>query len=123
MKFKMLLLTALSLPLGACGTTSLFNRPTLAPIDPVVVSPACLVGPVEAQPIEEPPMPEPIVRPAGQPTSSTWDAWLAYEHRRRERAELAGLFFQGERDSYRTAWEMNAETQTQCQAWARRLNQ
>jgi len=74
---------------------------------------------VEAQPIEEPPMPAPIERPAGQPTASNWTQWLAYIDRRRERAELAGLFYQGERDSYRNAYELNAETQTQCMSWAK----
>lgn len=88
-------------------------------IEAVVVSPACLVGPVDAQPVEAPPMPPLIERPAGQPSGQTYPAWLTYEARRRERAELAGLFFEGERNAYRAAWEMNAETQRQCQAWAR----
>lgn len=78
-----------------------------------------MVGPVEAAPVEPPPMPDAIERPAGTPNAQNYDVWLAYEHRRRERAELAGLFFQGERDSYRAAWEMNADTQTRCAEWAR----
>lgn len=68
-------------------------------------------------------MPPEIERPAGQPSAQTYDLWLAYEHRRRERAELAGLFFQGQRDAYRAAWEMNADTQTRCATWARETDQ
>lgn len=64
-------------------------------------------------------MPAPRERPAGQPTAQNYPEWLAYEVTRRERAELAGLFYQGERDSYRTAWEMNAATQERCRDWAR----
>lgn len=64
-------------------------------------------------------MPDPIDRPAGQPSASSWDRWLTYEARRRERAELAGLFFQGERDAIRTANQLNTEQLTQCNAWAR----
>ena len=88
-------------------------------VAPLVISPACLVGPVEAAPVEEPPVPDAIERPAGQPTAQNYPAWLSYEARRRERAELFGLFFQGERDSIKHAYEMNAETQTRCRDWAR----
>lgn len=92
-------------------------------VAPLVISPACLVGPVEAAPVEEPPMPEPIERPAGQASAQSYPAWLAYEARRRERAELAGLFYQGERDALRSAYEMNADTQSRCRDWARAQNQ
>lgn len=92
-------------------------------VAPLVISPACLVGPVEAAPIEEPPIPEAIERPAGQPTAQSYPEWLAYEARRRERAELYGLFFQGERNALLSAFEMNADTQTRCRDWARSQNQ
>lgn len=68
-------------------------------------------------------MPPTIERPAGQPSAQNYPAWLAYEARRRERAELAGLFFEGERNALRSAWEMNADTQVQCQRWAQSAGQ
>lgn len=92
-------------------------------VAPLVISPACLVGPVEAAPVEEPPMPDAFERPAGQPTAQNYPSWLAYEARRRERAELAGLFFQGERNAISEAFEMNADTQTRCRDWARAQDQ
>jgi hypothetical protein len=64
-------------------------------------------------------MPDPIERPAGQPTAQNYPAWLTYEARRRERAELAGLHYLGERDAERNARIMNAETQARCRDWAR----
>lgn len=91
-------------------------------IAPVVVSPACLAAPVEPGEVQEPPMPDAIQRPAGQPSASNWDQWIAYEARRRERAELAGLFFQGERDQLDTAYGLTAEQLRQCNAWARTLD-
>lgn len=92
-------------------------------IAPLVISPACMVDPVEVQPVEEPPMPEAFERPAGQPSASTWNLWLAYEARRRERAELAGLFFQGERDAIEHAYELTAEQMRQCVEWSRAQRQ
>lgn len=65
-------------------------------------------------------MPEPIIRPAGEPNSANWRDWLTYVDRRRERAELAGLFFQGERDVYEQAYGLTAEQMRQCNAWAER---
>jgi hypothetical protein len=64
-------------------------------------------------------MPETIERPAGQPSAANWDQWFSYIVRRQERAELAGLFYQGERDSYRQAWELVAEQLRQCVTWAK----
>lgn len=88
-------------------------------VAPLVISPACLVDPVTENPVEEPPMPAAIERPAGQPSAANWDRWLTYEARRRERAELAGLYYQGERDSIRSALTINVEQMRQCQAWAK----
>lgn len=65
-------------------------------------------------------MPEAIERPAGEPSAANWSLWMAYIDRRRERAELAGLFFQGERDQLDLANDLNTEQITQCNAWARR---
>lgn len=95
--------------------------PTLP--EPLVVSPACLAPPVEAHPVEVPPMPAAIERPAGEPNAANWSAWLTYVDRRRERAELAGLFYQGERNSYEHAYEMTAEQLRQCNGWAREADQ
>lgn len=64
-------------------------------------------------------MPEPIERPAGMPSAANWDAWIAYEARRRERAELAGLFYEGERNAFSEAYNLTAEQMRQCNAWAR----
>lgn len=64
-------------------------------------------------------MPEPIERPAGEPNATNWAAWMAYIDRRRERAELAGLYFQGERDTFEHAYGLTAEQMRQCNAWAR----
>jgi hypothetical protein len=117
------LLTVLSLPLGACGTTSLFRNDPAPVIAPLVISPACMVDPVEPQPVEVPPIPPEIERPAGQPSAQTYPAWLTYEARRRERAELAGLFYQGERNAIEHAYELTAEQARQCARWARRQDQ
>lgn len=62
-------------------------------------------------------MPAEIARPAGAPAVTP--EWLAYIDRRRERAELAGLFYQGERDSFEHAFGLTAEQMRQCNAWAR----
>ena len=67
-------------------------------------------------------MPPEIERPAGQPSAATWTQWVAYIDRRRERAELAGLYYQGERDSFQQAWELVAEQLRQCVAWSRAEN-
>lgn len=91
-------------------------------IAPVVVSPACLAGPVEADPVEAPPFPAEIERPAGQPNAGNYPAWLAYVDRRRERAELAGLFYQGERNAYQHAYELTAEQMRQCNVWAQSVD-
>jgi len=90
---------------------------------PLVISPACLVGPVEPNPVDAPPMPDAIERPAGEPTAANWPAWMAYVDRRRERAELAGLYYQGERNAEEDARVMNADTQTRCAEWARGQDQ
>jgi hypothetical protein len=74
---------------------------------------------VEAHPVDEPPMPELLERPAGEPNATNWPMWMSYIDRRRERAELAGLFFEGERDAIEMANELNAEQLRQCNAWAR----
>lgn len=68
--------------------------------------------------VETPPMPDEIVRPAGEPTAATWRDWITYIDRRRERAELAGLFFEGQRDAVKTANDLNTEQMRQCNAWA-----
>lgn len=64
-------------------------------------------------------MPEALERPAGEPNSTNYPIWMSYFVRRTERAELAGLFFQGERDAIKSANDMNAEQLRQCNAWAR----
>jgi hypothetical protein len=63
-------------------------------------------------------MPDAIERPAGEPNATTWRDWLTYVDRRRERAELAGLFYQGERNEYEHAYELTSEQMRQCNAWA-----
>lgn len=68
-------------------------------------------------------MPPSIERPAGMPSAANWDQWVIYEGRRRERAELAGLFFQGERDAFSQAYELTAEQMRQCNAWADGANE
>lgn len=119
MQFKMSLLLAM-LPLGACGTIHLPMRQTVLPPPPppLVIAPACLIDPVAPGTVAEPPMPPPLERPAGAFADHPAD-WYAYDDRRRERAELAGLFFQGERDAIAEAYETNAATQRACVAWAK----
>lgn len=68
-------------------------------------------------------MPDAIERPAGEPNSQNWTSWLIYEGRRRERAELAGLFFQGERDAFELAYTLTAEQMRQCNGWAERVGE
>lgn len=64
-------------------------------------------------------MPEAFERPAGEPNATNWPVWMTYIDRRRERAELAGLYFQGMRDAYEDAYDMTAEQLVQCNGWAR----
>lgn len=68
--------------------------------------------------VDAPPLPDALERPAGTFIQHP-AAWFAYSDNRRERAELAGLFLQGERDAYRVAWETNATPQRVCAQWAR----
>lgn len=107
---------------GACGTTTPFRPSPVPTIEPLVFPAACLADPVAPAEVEVPPLPDPIERPAGAPSARTWDAWLSYQLRRTERAELAGLFYQGERDAYRHAWELTDEQLRQCVAWSRARN-
>lgn len=68
-------------------------------------------------------MPDAIERPAGEPNATNFAAWLTYIDRRRERAELAGLFYQGERNAIQDAYELTAEQMRQCNAWSRGVGQ
>lgn len=63
-----------------------------------------------------------IERPAGEPSARTWDQWMAYIDRRRERAELAGLYFQGTADSYSQAYHLTEEQLRQCVTFVRAHN-
>lgn len=64
-------------------------------------------------------MPEALPRPGGEPGAANWAEWMTYVDRRRERAELAGLFYEGERNAYQHAYELTAEQLRQCNAWSR----
>jgi hypothetical protein len=85
-------------------------------VAPVVYPASCLADPVEPHPVEEPPMPEALPRPAG---NAAPEAFVAYATRRMERAELAGLFFQGERDAFKQAYDLTAEQLRQCVTFVR----
>lgn len=73
-----------------------------------------MADPEAVREIEEPPMPEAIERPAGEPSARTWDAWLIYSERRRERAELAGLYFQGVAQEALRVNEINSGQMRDC---------
>lgn len=75
---------------------------------PPVIAAACLVDPVEPVAVDPPVLPE-------LPAATAPDYLAA----RTRRAELAGLFFQGERDAERDARQLNARTQAACVDWAR----
>lgn len=77
-----------------------------------------MAPPVEADPVEAPPLPPVIERPAGEPNTQNWPAWMTYAVRRQERAELAGLYYQGVASSEQHANELNTEQLRQCNAWA-----
>ena len=83
---------------------------------PLVLIPECRVEPVEPGTVEMPPLPDLLPRPASNAPAS---AFLAYDDSRRERAELAGLYYQSDRDAVRQAYDTNAATQRVCAAWAR----
>lgn len=108
------------LPLGACGTMSRLYRSDPAPPlpQPLVISTACLADNVEPAVIEPPPIPPAIERPAGEPNATNYPGWLTYVDRRRERAELAGLFYQGERNAIRDAYNDTDIQHDECRAWA-----
>jgi len=71
---------------------------------------------VEPVAVEEPPIPAPLPRPASNAASADF---VNYATNRMERAELAGLFFQGERDAERDARVTNATSQAACANWAK----
>lgn len=75
---------------------------------PLTIPAACGLLPVEPQAVDEPTLP-PL-------PASTAPGYLAT---RTQRAELAGLFFQGQRDAYEGAYNTNAASQRLCAAWAR----
>lgn len=75
---------------------------------PLVVPAECRVLPVEPQEVQAPILPELPATTAPE-----------YLRVRTQRAELAGLYFQGERDVWRDAYETNAATQRVCATWAR----
>lgn len=77
-------------------------------VQPLVIPAECRVDPVGPEPVDAPVLPD--LPPANAPT------YLAV---RTQRAELAGLYFQGERDAERVARVTNSETQAACAAWAR----
>jgi hypothetical protein len=68
-------------------------------------------------------MPDAFERPAGEPSSQSWHVWLAYEARRRERAELAGLHYQGERNAYRDAYRDTAAQLEACVSFVQEREQ
>lgn len=110
-KFKALFMAML--PLGACGTLPL---PMLRPAPQVVVQPlvipsACRVDPVQPAATDPPALPD--LPAASAPT------YLAL---RTQRAELAGKFFEGQRDAIRNAFDTNAQAQEVCATWARSQN-
>lgn len=80
---------------------------------------------MDAEPLrpEEPPIPPLLERPAGQPSAANWAPWMSYTERRREVAELSGLFLEADRDAYRHAWELVAEQLRQCVAYSREHNE
>lgn len=101
---------------------SQFRSDPVPTIEPVVYPAACLAEPIDEADLNrpsEPPMPEPLERPAGQPSARTWSDWVAYEARRRERAELAGLFWQGEADAFRNGFGLTREQLDQCVSFIR----
>lgn len=75
---------------------------------PLTIASECLLNPVAPQAVDEPALP-PL-------PASTAPGYLAT---RTQRAELAGLFFQGQRDAYAGAYNTNAASQRLCAAWAR----
>lgn len=108
--------------MSACGTISRFRSDPVPAIEPVVYPASCLADPVEAQPVEAPPIPPAIERPAGEPNARNYPDWLAYATRRMERAELAGLYFQGQADSYSQAFHLTEEQLRQCVTFVRNHN-
>lgn len=75
---------------------------------PLVIPAECRVLPVEPAQVEAPLLPELPATAAPE-----------YLTRRTQRAELAGLFYQGQRNAIQEAYETNAATQRTCAAWAR----
>lgn len=112
------------LPLGACGTIQRFRSDPAPPAPPPLVFPtACLADPVTPLLPEPPPIPDAMERPAGEPSARSYVDWLRYEHRRRERAELAGLHYQGERNAYRQAYDDTVTQLGECLTYARERSQ
>lgn len=81
-----------------------------------VIPATCLVDPTEPDPLAEPELPPLPPRPATDALSA---ALLSYYVVRTQRAEIAGLFFQNQRDEERDARETNAAAQAGCVAWAK----
>ena len=107
-----------SLLLGGCGTTGAIVD-SLRP-DPVIVRPVvpadCRLDPVEPEPLAEPELPPLPARPGANATAVQA---LPYYTIRTQRAEAAGLYFQGVVERERFARVTNADNQRACAAWAR----
>lgn len=78
------------------------------PAPQLVIAPECLVDPVQPQHVDEPLMP---ALPAPNAPG--------YLVTRTQRAELAGLYYQGVAQAVTGAYNTNAATQAACVAWAR----
>lgn len=79
----------------------------------MIVPAECFHDPVEPDAVTAPVLPS-------LPASQTDPAYLPI---RTQRAELAGLYYQGQRDSERDARLTNARPQQVCANWARRQEQ
>lgn len=74
----------------------------------MAIPPECRLDPVAPEPVDEPALP-PL-------PASNAPSYLAV---RTQRAELAGLYFQGVAGAERDARVTNAETQAACARWAK----
>ena len=109
--------------MSACGTISRFRSDPAPTLAPVVYPASCLADPLDVAPVEMPPLPPAVERPAGEPSARNWEQFYVWLDNRRERAELAGLYFQGMADAEAQANVNNTEQLRQCVTFIRGVQQ
>ena len=116
MIFRNVCATLALLPIGACGTLDRFRSDPAPVIQPLVLPAECGLLPVDPDrpdpsTVNLPPLP---AQPAPTAAASLQTPYYVI---RTQRAEIAGRFFELDRNAALEAWETNATPQRVCAEW------